>query len=307
MSTKDSRRTQRRNRAFKPQLAGQLEERLALSHRAVPPFPGAITRGPLAIQYYHGGQALRVVAPNGQGFNVSLYTYNNLLVPGGIIKAFPMSNGRIGLKLGGTTMNSILSIDPLPFPLRHGTAHSYAQRVALQSHVLNIGAIDVLSGSMYQILGYHTAQLSGPLTINGTGVVDRIALQTITPGGSINLGGTLNTFDVATSATFSNGPGLTVGRDINWMNIGTDLNVLGGANFTIDRDSGLQAQPGKGSDNGGQGAQIYGNLNIGSGSSFTVGRSIDAPFVIYGQVNGASRLHINAGGGNLISFGGFHG
>ncbi len=311
----------RSERAFRPAVEGEMETRMLPSgfagnlaghagniapreffvHRA----PTHVPFGPrVGIQSFFGGQGSRVAVGNGEVFNISVYNVANPLIAGGQIHAFPMSGGRVGLIVAGTTQQSALSIDPVAFPLRKGTAHQFAYRVDNQSQTLNIGEIIVKSGSIYQILGYHTADLSGPIIVNGFGTVDRIALDTILPGGSIDVGGTLNTLDVVHNANFDGGTGLFVGRDLNWMDIGQDLNFAGGSSMYIARDLGLVAQGSKGTDTGGQGALVHGNVNIAPGSSMNFGRFIDAPFTIYGSLNGYSRVNPTAALGKIIAYGG---
>jgi hypothetical protein len=65
------------------------------------------------------------------------------------------------------------------------------------------------------------------------------------------------------------------------------------------------AQPPKGTDPGGQGAIVDGNLIIGPGSRFRIGRRLAATFLVFGNVQGSSRLIIPSGAGNFISVGGF--
>ena len=101
-----------------------------------------------------------------------------------------MPGGQIGLIVDGTTANSQLEIDPLAFPQRKGYAHSFAYGQQGRSEVLNVGSINVTSGQIGGILGYSDVNLSGPLTIGGTGTVDRIALNNVLPGASIGVGGT---------------------------------------------------------------------------------------------------------------------
>ena len=193
----------RSERAFRPAVEGEMETRMLPSGFAgnlaahagnIAPRESFIHRAPthvpfgprVGIQSFFGGQGARVAVGNGEVFNISVYDVANPLIAGGQIHAFPMSGGRVGLIVAGTTQQSALSIDPQPFPLRKGTAHEFAYRVDNQTQTLNIGEIIVKSGSIYQILGYHTADLSGPIIVNGFGTVDRIALDTILPGGSID-------------------------------------------------------------------------------------------------------------------------
>ena len=93
-----------------------------------------------------------------------------------------------------------------PFPQRKGYAHSFAYGSTKQSHILNIGQITVNSGVISAINGYHTADLSGPLTIvGGTQPVDRIAFDALLPGRLDPTGGDLNTLDVLNGVNLNSG------------------------------------------------------------------------------------------------------
>jgi hypothetical protein len=133
---------------------------------------------------------------------------------------------------------------------------------------------------------------------SATTAVDRIAFEAIAPGGSIITGGDLNTLDVFNNLTIGGGPGINIGRDLNWMMVGGNMTVENGSTFQVTRDIGLTAQLPKGSDLGGQGALVQGNLSVDATSSFIVGRSVDAPFIIDGSVTGASRFTFGVSGAN---------
>ena len=94
-----------------------------------------------------------------------------------------------------------------------------------ETHILNIGQITVNSGSIGAIDGFQTANLVGPLVVSGTTTVDRIAFNSIDPGASITVGGTLNTLDVLQGITLNTGTNsnITIGRDLNLLNVGGNI------------------------------------------------------------------------------------
>src|SRR5205823_5700624 len=117
--------------------------------------------------------------------------------------AYAMPGGKVGLIVDGSTSRMQLVIDPLPFAQRRGYAHSFAYTEGHRSHILNIGSLQVTSGALAGVLGFHSADLSGPLSIGGTGPVDRIAFDALLPGAAIGVGGTVNTLDIAHDATLT--------------------------------------------------------------------------------------------------------
>jgi hypothetical protein len=286
------------------------------------PFPIAhFPRGShVATEVAHGGQSVVVGTPDGSHFLIQLTQFipppgegvtstssTSSNVPGsqnliqgqqpgggavqpiGTVRAYAMPGGRVGLILDGTTTQSELDISPYPFKQRKGYAHSFAYGQTTQSHILNIGQITVNSGEISAILGYHTADLSGPLVVQGTTPVDRIAFQDLLPGAAIFTGGDLNTLDVLNSVNLNSGPGIFVGRDLNLLNVGQDINLSNGASIFVGRFLGTAPQPPKGTATGsnflainqallGTGTAIsvpslsgyvQGNINIGPGSTFT--------------------------------------
>ena len=282
------------------------------------PFPIAIfPRGPaVATEVAHGGQSVVVGTPDGSHFLISVTqftppqpgattgTISNSTtrppiqghIPGagpiqpiGTVRAYPMSGGRVGLIVDGTTAQSELDISSYPFPQRKGYAHSFAYAQTKQSHLLNIGQIIVNSGVISAINGYYTADLSGPLVISGTQTVDRIAFDALLPGASITTGGDLNTLDVLNGVTLASG-GSILGRDLNLINVGQNLDLSSGASLIVNRFLGTTPQPPKGMANGsdflslnqsliGSGTSqvvpsltgfIQGNINLGTAGTFTV-------------------------------------
>ena len=219
----------------------------------------------VSTQTAHGGQSVVVATPDGH-FKIQLTQYiptagsgvstsgSSTNVPGtqtpiqgqvpgsstvqpiGTVRAYAMAGGKVGIIVDATTTQSELDISPVPFPQRKGYAHSFAYGQSSQSHVLNIGQITVNSGSISAILGYHTANLSGPLTVSGDDTVDRIAFNALLPGATITTGGDVNTLDVLTEANLSGaGTGINIGRDLNLFNVGNDLDITNGASVRVGR------------------------------------------------------------------------
>ena len=244
------------------------------------PFPIAtFPRGPrVKVEVAHGGQSVIVATPDGSHFQISLTQFvptppssttgaavavtqppiqgqtpgAGVVQPIGTVRAYSMppstpgGPARVGLILDGTTTQSELDISSVPFPQRKGYAHSFAYGATRQSHLLNIGQIIVNSGVISAINGYHTADLSGPLTI-GSPVptehgstpqsipqpVDRISFDALLPGASIKIGGDLNTLDVLNGVTLAQGDSIDIGQDLNLINVGRNLDLSGGG--SIDR------------------------------------------------------------------------
>jgi hypothetical protein len=301
--SRDHRRTYRPGRrAFRPSLDGRLESRLLLTGRTgsgVDPFfmhPGTMT--------INGGQAVLVDTQDHQLFRISV-SDGAFRSNGPTIRGHLRRDGSIDLTVYGSTVNTVLEVDPIEHPIRfQRDRHVFPTGTMVHSGLLNIHSINVVTGNINSILGYQTAELSGPITSMGTTAIDRIALFSIEPGGSIQTGGDVNTLDIFQNATLSNGPGLIVGRDLNWLVVGGDITIDSGAAFATGRDIGLTNQPPKGSDLGGQGGTITGNIVVNPGGAFVVGRSIDALVGVKGSIFGASHIVIPNGGNNLVALGG---
>jgi hypothetical protein len=262
-------------RAFRPTLDGRLEDRMLLTATAIKAHTAA------------GGQAVVITSTTGQQFYVSVTT--------GTIQATPASGCRVNLIAKGTTSNTFLEINQIiPMHSLSAGAHTFNASLGNHTGVLNIASIDITSGFINSIEGYHDAILSGPLTATGTSAVNRIAFLSIDAGGSINVGGDLDTLDVSNSADFSGSIGLNVGQDLNWFEVGGDLTIENGANMVVGREIGTTGQAAKGSGLAGQGLFVNGNLTIGTGSVIAVGRAI-GPFglLINGNASGLSRLFVN--------------
>jgi hypothetical protein len=233
--------------------------------------------------------------------------------PIGTVRVYAMPGGKLGIIVDGSTENTELTINPLPTPIRKGYAHGYAYGAAGQTHLINVGQITINSGRIGAIEGYHSANLSGPLVAGDTTTIDRIAFNAILPGASILTGGTLNTLDVLQGITLNTGTNIQIGRDLNLLNTGQDINLSNGSQFLIGRDLGAILQPPKGTGTGSNvltlnlnqvgttfngtlppevSTYIQGNLIIGPGSAFVIGRNVDEPIYIIGDINGVSRVVI---------------
>jgi hypothetical protein len=218
----------------------------------------------------------------------------------GTIRAYGMSGGRVGLVIDGSAIQTEVDISPYPFHQRKGYAHSFGYGQAAETHILNIGQITVNSGVISAINGFHTAELSGPLVINGGQPVDRLSFNALLPGASIVTTSDLNTLDILNGVDLNSGPGIVVGRDLNLLNVGQNFDLSNGANLTVGRFLGLVPQPPKGTATGanflavnqtlvGTGtstvvpslsAYIQGNVNVGAGSVISVANGIPNTAII---------------------------
>jgi len=295
-----------------------------------------------AVQTLRGGQAAQVVAVDGSHYRIQLSYISNtqqtaaaegaagayaqgsgttalgiaqpteIPQPQGTVRVYPMPGGAVGIIVDGSTDNTELSINPLPQPIRKGYAHSFAYGQASRERVLKIGQITVNSGSIGAIVGFHTADLAGPVAVNGARSIDRMAFRSILPGASITTGGDLNTLDVLQDVHL-NGTNIQIGRDLNLFNVGGNIVLENGASILVGRDMGLVAQPPKGTGTGANvlslnapligttfvgttppavSAYIQGDLIVGPGGQFGVGRGVDKLIFVGGDINGSSRVFI---------------
>jgi len=335
-----------------PRLAKNLKAPPQLSYNA-PHFNNL--RGYHKIRYVgtqtaRGGQNVEVTARDGSHYMISLsYTSNTLATntaegangqlgaststaaaqqvsqqaasypqPIGTVRAYPMSGGRVGIIVDGSTQNTDLTINPLGEPQRKGFAHSFAYGESNRYHVLNVGQLTINSGAIGAIEGFQDADLSGPLVATGTAAINRIAFKNILPGASITTGGDVNTLDVLDEIDLSGaGTGISIGRDLNLLNVGTNIQLSDGATFVIGRNLGLVPQAPKGTGTGSNvlllnfnqltnttitvslpepvGSFIQGNVIIdtSSGSAFLIGSSIFNTMYIEGGIIGFSGLLVN--------------
>jgi hypothetical protein len=279
-----------------------------------------------------GSDGSQLIAPTyGSSTGTPSTSTTNYPQPAGTVRVYPMAGGRVGIIVDGSTANTELTISQLPNQQVKGQAHSFAYGESYRGHILNVGQITVNSGSIGSILGFHTTSLSGPITVAGTNPVDRIALDSIQSGGSIQVGGDLNTLDIYNGANLDTGPGIVIGRDLNLMNIGGDITLSNGANVLIGRDTGLTLQPPKGTGTGSNvlalnnintttststtatlpnnvSAYILGNIVINPDSQFVIGRYNDQEFYVGGSIVGASRFSPGGtsptGNGSFVIVGG---
>ena len=295
MSENRTRGRRASQRAFRPTLDGKLESRMLLS--------GVHHAPPIKFQAANGGRAVIITDSDGAQFEVTVTSI--LQGPGpqitaGIVVAHPMSGGRVQLKAFGTTSDSVLAINPLIKERAKGDSHLIAAGQAGNDSILHVGSIKIVSGKINSIVGYHSADLSGPLTASAPTPVNRIAFESLGPGASITVGGDLNTLDVLHGVFLDRGPGITVGRDLNWFNTGGDFALSNGASLIVGRDIGLTAQPAKGTGPAGQGGLIQGNLVIATGSKIVVGRSIVSPIVVNGNGFGLSQVFVGTPISNFV-------
>ncbi len=268
-------------REFRPTLDGTLEPRLLLSAARV---SIRATSQNIRYQIARNGQVAMITDTDGELYNVNV-------VGGGTVRAQAMSRGRVRLIVEKTNTGSILSINPVRPKTQGGQAHVYpASSLTPGDRLLHVGEIRVKTGQIGQILGYRTAELSGPILVRSTASVSRIALFSINPGGGISTAGDLDTLDVFNDLTLAGGTSIEVGRDLNLLSVGGNLSVSDGSNISVARDIGLVSQPAKGSASGGAGGAVSGNMTISPGGRFVIGRALQATFLIQGQLVGASQI-----------------
>jgi hypothetical protein len=284
-----------------PRTAFNLKKPPFLAKNAPPYKRGYKLITAVGTQTARGGQNVEVTAQDGSHYMISLsYTSNTLATntaegsngqggassstavaqqvatqsatypqPIGTVRAYAMPNARVGIIVDGSTQNTELTINPLGQPQKKGYAHSFAYGESNRGHVLNVGQITINSGQIGAILGFQDTELSGPLVASGTGSIDRIALQSIVPGGSITTGGDVNTLDVLNSINVSGaGTGVFIGRDLNLLNVGGNIQLSDGAVFSIGRNLGLLSQPPKGTGTGSNVLTL--NFNAITGTTITI-------------------------------------
>jgi hypothetical protein len=271
LELKDSRRAGRR--AFQPTLDGTLESRVLLSATQI------------RAQTAAGGAAVVITSTTGQQFYVS--------VTQGTLRATPASGGRVNLVARGTTSSTYLEINQIIVGHGPNSAHTFNPTPGNATGILNVASIDIVSGFINSIEGYRDAVLSGPITVAGTSAVSRIAFTAINEGGSIDVGGSLETLDVLNNATLSTPTGISVGLDLDWVEIGENLTVETGSQITVGRDTGAVAQVAKGSGNAGEGIFVNGNVALQGTGKFNITRNLDyAGILVNGNFSGASNFAV---------------
>ncbi len=140
----------------------------------------------IGTQTARGGQNVEVTATDGSHYMISLsYTSNTTATniaegsngqagnsstqaasqqvstqsasypqPIGTVRAYPMSGGRVGIIVDGSTPNTDLTINPLGQPQKKGFAHSFAYGESSRVHILNVGQITITSGAIGAIEGF---------------------------------------------------------------------------------------------------------------------------------------------------------
>ncbi len=313
------------HRAFRPQLDDTLEERSLMSAASFSPYAMLAARGRLSAQrvgYSHtspltnlnlhrsiraftafGGQGAVIYDSDGERYKVSVSSpgiESNLAT----VRASPAPNGQVDLVVYGSTPSTELVIDPItPYHIR-GLAHTFPQHSPLHDGLLHINSIKVDTGRIGQILGYRTADLSGPIEVLDTSPVNRIALASLKPGASITTGGDLGTLNIFDRIDLGGGSGINIGQDLNLLTVGGGIAISGGSSIIVARDLGAIAQGATGSSPGGAGGSVDGSVVIGDGGSqILVTRALASPFLIRGNLINSSEFHVGAGEGNVLVLG----
>src|SRR5262249_28312836 len=152
------------HRAFRPALDNRLEPRFLLRTQ------GPVTFGApkphdhrFVFMTAAGGRSVLITTPDNQQFLVSVTSNLNNgstgVTSGGTVRARALPGGRVGLIVDGTTPESSLTINPVNRFQHKGLAHAFSREQSTQTHLLNVGFINVTSGKIGEIAGYHTAVL----------------------------------------------------------------------------------------------------------------------------------------------------
>ena len=319
-------RDRRRVQAFQPQINGahsgsgmQLESRVVLSHAThsgplyaltanIPgqPLPALninhkishsdrIPQGPRPyVQTFvaTGGKTAVLVDVDGELYAVHVVGH-------GTVRAKAAPQGRVDLFIYGSDPQTNVSIDPEGAAVGQHSAHQFPTGTTLQDSVLHIRNITITSGNVGQIVGYRTADISGAVVVNSQSnpgpSVNRLAFNSLSPGASINVAGTLFTLDGYNKVTLDGGTGIVVSQDLDAMTVGSTLSLVNGAAIRVGRDLGAVYQAGKGSGPAGIGLTVNGDLIVSNGGTIEVGRYIGGPTftfqnVIRGSAYGFSTL-----------------
>ncbi|HEV3122158.1 MAG TPA: hypothetical protein VGY53_09655 [Isosphaeraceae bacterium] len=298
-------RIKRRPRAFQPAIDNPLESRFLLAHSVhhARPVPAALHADPpkISVQVANGGRAAIIHDVDGAVFEVTLTSTlqgTGPQITAGTVLVTPGPGGTVNITAMGTNVDSDLAINPVLRAAKKGKAHNFGLGIGANDQLLHVNNINVVSGQIGLIEGFHSAVLQGAIVVAGKSPVSRIAFAAI-QGGTIIVGGDLNTLDVIGNIDFTGGLGLAVGGDLNWFDTSGNLTIAGNSNFKVGRDIGLFPQPAKGTGPAGQGGFVLGNVTVAPGSTFTVGRSIDAPVLVEGNFSGASRVSVGVGPVNI--------
>ncbi len=262
------------------------------------------------IQTANGGRSVVVTDNDGDRFQIEVTSTLPVLstpttgtspqVNAGTVRAKRLPGGSVGLIVEGTTQNSELTINPIIKSPVRGGAHDFAHGFAGTDQVLDVGFVEVTSGQIGSILGFRTADLAGPITVLGDTPVDRIAFRSLEPGASIQVDNDLNTLDVLNGINLDGGPGIVVGRDLNFLNAGQDVRLDNGASIAVGRDLGRVPQVAQGTGMGGAGIILAGNLALGTDSRITVGRDLDNPVQVTGNLSGAANIPANVAARTIV-------
>ena len=304
------RRTDRR--ALRPTLDGRLEPRIVLSSARAQQLSGGTYQGGFHFQVAYGGQAVQIRTPSGGVFVASLANLAGTTAGAGSIHARAVPGDpqhRVDLYLSNTTSQSVLTIDTRGQAFFQSSAHEFNTATSGQPALLNIRNINITERrnqptTIGQILGYHSANLSGSINVTSATPVDRIAFNSIQQGTRVSLAGDLNTLDVVTDVNLGAGDYFHIGRDLNASQIGGNINVANGGQFTIGRDTGSVVQPLKGSEPAypspvtlpitstvGSASTLFitnvlgGSINVDPGGTFIIGRRPQNQFLIHGSIN----------------------
>jgi len=282
-------------RSFSPGDSGlaALESRLLLSTAKVTAAMNGNHPGKIQSNVANAGKVARVRDVDGEIYEVRV-------IGRGFVRGRPESNGRVGLTLQSTNSESVVTVEPLLRSLPKNSAHTYPSHPNKGDNLLHIGSINVTSGRLNQFLAFKTADLSGRFMAASNSPVDRVAFYAFLPGATVRVGNDLNTLNSFTDMTLGGSGGIITGRDLNWMSVGGNLTIGAGSTVLVGRDLGLNAQPAKGTDTGGRGGLVGGNVTIEPGGSFTITRSLQATYLVNGNFDGFSRLSVAFGGNNFI-------
>jgi len=253
-----------------------------------------LSEPPVTVQVANGGRAAIIHDADVAIFEITLTSTlqgTTAQITAGTVKVTPGPGGTVNITALGTNFDSDLTINPVLRAPRRGKAHNFGTGIAADDGLLHVNSINVESGEIGLIEGYHSAVLQGPLVVAGTSPVSRIAFEAI-QGGTIIVGGDLNTLDVIGPINLTGGLGISVGGDLNWFDTSGDITIGGFSKFVVGRDVGLFPQAAKGTGPGGQGGFVLGNFTIEPGSIFSVGRAIEAPIIVEGNLTGSSRISV---------------